>query len=107
VELAKSGMIVLPCGAGKTLLGISVACKIKKDTLIICSGEVAVEQWRREILKWTSEVQPDQIVALTSRTDKNWKRNPKDERGKILISSYPYLTSKLIVNTDKSGFAEY
>lgn len=65
--MAKSGMIVLPCGAGKTLLAISVACKIKKDTLIICSGEVAVEQWRREILKWTSQVNPDQVVAFTRK----------------------------------------
>ena len=46
-DMAKSGVIVLPCGAGKTLLGISVACKIKKETLIICSGEVGVEQWKR------------------------------------------------------------
>jgi superfamily II DNA or RNA helicase len=46
-ELAKSGLIVLPCGAGKTLLGISACCKIKKDTLIVCSGDVLVEQWRR------------------------------------------------------------
>lgn len=36
---AKSGYIVLPCGAGKTLLGISILCKVKKETLIVCSSD--------------------------------------------------------------------
>lgn len=105
-ELAKSGLIVLPCGAGKTLLGISTCCKIKKDTLIVCSGDVLVEQWRREILKWTSEIHPDQITVLTSRTDKFFKFNPKDDRGMILISTYSYLANKLMDKRDGS-FREY
>lgn len=36
---AKSGYIVLPCGAGKTLLGIAICSKIKKETLIVCSSD--------------------------------------------------------------------
>lgn len=106
-ELAKSGLIVLPCGAGKTLLGISTCCRIKKDTLIVCSGDVLVEQWRREILKWTSEIHPDQIAVLTSRTDKFFKFNHKDDRGMILISTYVYLTSKLTGEKHEGGFREY
>lgn len=105
-ELAKSGLIVLPCGAGKTLLGISTCCKIKKDTLIVCSGDVLVEQWKREILKWTSEIHPDQIGVLTSRTDRFFKFNVKEERGMILISTYSYLANKLMNKQDHS-FREY
>ena len=35
---ARSGIIVLPCGAGKTLVGITAACTIKKSTLILCTS---------------------------------------------------------------------
>jgi DNA excision repair protein ERCC-3 len=45
--VAKSGYIVLPCGAGKTLLGISICCKIKKETLIVCSSDAGCDQWKR------------------------------------------------------------
>lgn len=33
---ARSGVIVLPCGAGKSLVGITAACTIKKSTLVLC-----------------------------------------------------------------------
>lgn len=40
---ARSGIIVLPCGAGKTLVGIAAAAQIKKSILILCTSGVAVE----------------------------------------------------------------
>ena len=40
---ARSGIIVLPCGAGKTLTGIKAAEQIKKNTLVLCQSGVAVE----------------------------------------------------------------
>lgn len=43
---ARSGIIVLPCGAGKTLVGITAAQTIKKSTLVVCTSNVAVEQVR-------------------------------------------------------------
>jgi DNA excision repair protein ERCC-3 len=51
---ARSGVIVLPCGAGKTLVGITAACTIKKSTIILCSSGVAVEQWRSELYAWAN-----------------------------------------------------
>lgn len=36
---SRSGYVVLPCGAGKTLLGISILCKIKREALIVCSSD--------------------------------------------------------------------
>lgn len=44
---ARSGIIVLPCGAGKTLTGIVAASYIKKSTLVLCNSTVSVEQWRQ------------------------------------------------------------
>lgn len=40
---ARSGVIVLPCGAGKTLAGILAACTLKKSTMILCTSGVSVE----------------------------------------------------------------
>jgi DNA excision repair protein ERCC-3 len=40
---ARSGVIVLPCGAGKTLTGITACATIKKPTMVLCSSGVAVE----------------------------------------------------------------
>ena len=40
---ARSGIIVLPCGAGKTLTGITAICTIKKSTMILCTSGVSVE----------------------------------------------------------------
>lgn len=45
---ARSGIIVLPCGAGKTLTGILAAHAIKKSTLVLTNTNVSVEQWRKQ-----------------------------------------------------------
>ena len=62
---AKSGLIVLPCGAGKTLVGITAACTVKKGVVVLCTSSMSVVQWRQEFLKW-SNINPDDIVAFTS-----------------------------------------
>ena len=40
-ERARSGLIVLPCGAGKTLTGIAAACTIKKSTIVVCNSQTS------------------------------------------------------------------
>lgn len=62
---ARSGIIVLPCGAGKTLVGITAACTIKKSVLILCTSSVAVLQWKQQFLQW-STIQDRQIAVFTS-----------------------------------------
>jgi DNA excision repair protein ERCC-3 len=44
-----SGVIVLPCGAGKTLIGLGVMEKVSSHTLIIATNTAAVHQWMNEI----------------------------------------------------------
>ena len=48
-----SGVIVLPCGAGKTIVGLAAMALLQKSTLILTTSTTAVEQWRREILDKT------------------------------------------------------
>ncbi|KAH7354224.1 DNA repair helicase rad25 [Plectosphaerella cucumerina] len=64
---AKSGIIVLPCGAGKTLVGITAACTVKKGVIVLCTSSMSVYQWRNEFLKW-SNIKPEDIEAFTSES---------------------------------------
>jgi DNA excision repair protein ERCC-3 len=51
---ARSGIIVLPCGAGKSLTGVTAATTIKKSTVILCINNVSVLQWKKEFERWTT-----------------------------------------------------
>ncbi|KAI8719655.1 DNA helicase [Fusarium sp. LHS14.1] len=64
---AKSGIIVLPCGAGKTLVGITAACTIKKSVIVLCTSSVSAVQWRNEFLKW-SNINPASITTFTAES---------------------------------------
>jgi DNA excision repair protein ERCC-3 len=52
-----SGVIVLPCGAGKTMVGMGVMAALQTATLILCPSTVAVRQWIAELLEKTSLTQ--------------------------------------------------
>ncbi len=49
-----SGVVVLPCGAGKTLVGAAAMADTKTTTLILVTNTVSARQWRDELLKRTS-----------------------------------------------------
>ena len=49
-----SGVIVLPCGAGKTMVGMGVMAALQTATLILCPSTVAVRQWIAELLNKTT-----------------------------------------------------
>ncbi|MDR0330959.1 MAG: DEAD/DEAH box helicase [Chitinispirillales bacterium] len=49
-----SGVVVLPCGAGKTVVGIYAMSLLKRRTLILVTNVTAAHQWKREILDKTS-----------------------------------------------------
>jgi DNA excision repair protein ERCC-3 len=49
-----SGVVVLPCGAGKTLVGAAVMAEAQSTTLILVTNTVAARQWRDELIKRTS-----------------------------------------------------
>ena len=83
---AKSGIIVLPCGAGKTLVGITAACTIRKGTVILCTSSMSVVQWRNEFLKW-SNINPNDIAIFTSDHKEKFSRNTG-----IIVSTYSMVT---------------
>ncbi|MDJ0520679.1 MAG: DEAD/DEAH box helicase [Planctomycetota bacterium] len=77
-----SGVIVLPCGAGKTIVGIGAMARIGRKTLILTTNHTAVNQWRRELLDKT-ELTEDDIGEYTGVV--------KEVRP-VTISTYQILT---------------
>lgn len=53
------GVIVLPCGAGKTVVALAAMAAVQQHTLIVCNNQTAVNQWVREILEKTSLTEED------------------------------------------------
>ncbi|VAH63008.1 unnamed protein product [Triticum turgidum subsp. durum] len=62
---ARSGIIVLPCGAGKSLVGVSAACRIKKSCLCLATNAVSVDQWAFQFKLW-STIRDEHISRFTS-----------------------------------------
>ncbi|MHA1938242.1 MAG: DNA repair helicase XPB [Candidatus Thorarchaeota archaeon] len=59
-----SGVVVLPCGAGKTMVGMGVIDKLQTATLILCPNVIAVRQWIQELLDKT-DLKPEDIGEYT------------------------------------------
>ncbi|ODV82138.1 DNA helicase [Suhomyces tanzawaensis NRRL Y-17324] len=79
---ARSGIIVLPCGAGKTLVGITAACTIRKSVIVLCTSSVSVMQWRQQFLQWCT-IQPENVAVFTSEN----KEMFTSESG-LVVSTY-------------------
>src|SRR5205807_3670305 len=62
-----SGVVVLPCGAGKTIVGIAAMALLQRHTLILTTSVTAVKQWRREILDKT-DLKEEQVAEYTGET---------------------------------------
>jgi DNA excision repair protein ERCC-3 len=62
-----SGVIVLPCGAGKTIVGLAAMALMQKSTLVLTTGITAVKQWHRELLERTT-LGEDQIAEYTGES---------------------------------------
>jgi DNA excision repair protein ERCC-3 len=62
-----SGVVVLPCGAGKTIVGIAAMALCGRSTLVLTTSITAVKQWRREILDKT-DLTEDQVAEYTGET---------------------------------------
>ncbi|MCZ8511402.1 DEAD/DEAH box helicase [Paenibacillus filicis] len=77
-----SGVIVLPCGAGKTVIGIAAMGKLGCATLILTSNSTSVRQWKREILDKT-EITEEMVGEYTG--------SGKEVRP-ITIATYQMLT---------------
>ncbi|KAL9650647.1 hypothetical protein ABK040_016364 [Willaertia magna] len=95
---ARSGIIVLPCGAGKTLVGVTAGCTVKKHTLVLCINNVSIFQWKNQFKLW-STIDESRVVVFTSA---HKDPLPKDEDPIIIITSYTMLTHE----GNRSGVAK-
>ncbi len=79
-----SGVVVLPCGAGKTIIGMAAMSAVKRRTLILVTNIVALRQWKREILDKTN-LQEDHVCEYSGE---------RKEIGPVTIATYQILTSR-------------
>ncbi|KAG2192575.1 hypothetical protein INT47_006207 [Mucor saturninus] len=98
---ARSGIIVLPCGAGKTLVGITAACTIKKSCLVLCTSSVSVMQWKQQFLQWSS-IKENQVAVFTS----DCKEKFSGASG-IVISTYSMVANKRKRSYDAQKMMEF
>jgi DNA excision repair protein ERCC-3 len=79
-----SGVVVLPCGAGKTLVGAGAMAGTKTTTLILVTNTVSARQWRDELLRRTS-LTPEEIGEYSGQVK---------EIKPVTIATYQILTAK-------------
>lgn len=79
-----SGVVVLPCGAGKTLVGALAMYRAQATTLILVTNTVSARQWRDELLRRT-ELTPDEIGEYSGS---------KKEIRPVTIATYQVMTTK-------------
>ena len=79
-----SGVVVLPCGAGKTLVGAAAMAQAQATTLILVTNTVSAHQWRTELLKRTT---------LTEAEIGEYSGQRKEIRP-VTIATYQVMTTK-------------
>ncbi len=79
-----SGVVVLPCGAGKTIVGAAAMAHAKATTLILVTNTVAARQWREELLRRTT-LNEDEIGEYSGA---------KKEIRPVTIATYQVMTKK-------------
>ncbi len=79
-----SGVLVLPCGAGKTIIGMEAMARAQMQTLIVVTGITAARQWKRELLDKTTLTE-DQVGEYSGE---NKEIRP------VTIATYQILTAR-------------
>jgi DNA excision repair protein ERCC-3 len=77
-----SGVLVLPCGAGKTVIGLGTICRLQTATLILTTNTTSVRQWVNELLDKTT-IDPEQVGVYTGE---------QKEVRPITVATYQILT---------------
>jgi DNA excision repair protein ERCC-3 len=89
-----SGVIVLPCGAGKTIVGIGVMGKIQAETLVLVTNTLSIRQWYQELTDKTT-IPPEDIGEYSGE---------RKEIKPITIATYNILTYRKKKGEDFSHF---
>ena len=91
-----SGVVVLPCGAGKTIVGMATMAQVQRATLILTPNTVAVRQWISEILDKT-DIPPEMIGEYTG---------DRKQIAPITVSTYQILTYRRSNENEENGSSE-
>jgi len=83
-HLGGSGVVVLPCGAGKTLVGAGAMAQTSRTTLILVTNTVSARQWKDELIRRTS-LDQDEIGEYSGT---------RKEIRPVTIATYQVLTTK-------------
>ena len=81
-ERGGSGVVVLPCGAGKTIVGLAAMELVGQTALVLTTSLTAVRQWRRELLDKTT-LRPADIAEYTGE---------RKDTGPVTLTTYQILT---------------
>ncbi len=81
---ASGGIVLLPCGAGKTLVGIAAAARFQARTLVLCPGRTNAAQWERAFHTWT-DLPPDAVGVFDGSKQRLYP---------ITIATYQALTAR-------------
>jgi len=79
-----SGVVVLPCGAGKTIVGAAAMARVQSTTLILVTNTVSARQWRDELIRRTTLTE-DEIGEYSGA---------RKEIRPVTIATYQVLTTK-------------
>ncbi|GIQ87973.1 helicase Ercc3, partial [Kipferlia bialata] len=92
-DVARSGIVCLPCGAGKTLVGVAAMARLGRCCLILCKHTISVHQWRNQIALF-STVPDSCIFTFTSGSRSRFDA----DKHSIVISTY----SMVVASTQRS-----
>jgi DNA excision repair protein ERCC-3 len=81
-ERGGSGVIALPCGSGKTIVGLAAMAAVGQSTLVLTTSLTSVRQWRREIADKTT-LSADQVAEYTGE---------KKDVGPVTLTTYQVMT---------------
>ena len=79
-----SGVVVLPCGAGKTVVGAAAMARARCTTLILVTNTVSARQWKDELVRRTT-LTPDEIGEYSGS---------RKEVRPVTIATYQVITTK-------------
>ena len=91
----RSGMVVLPCGAGKTITGLGVLAAVGRSAVVVAPNKESVNQWRAALLQHTT-VHGFRIKVLTSdvQDDVSKTRGTHTVGGVILLTTFSMLSQR-------------
>lgn len=107
-EPPHAGILVLPCGFGKTVVSIAIAASLGRRTMVVVHKEFLLEQWRERIAQFLPgatigivqgprcEIDKDFVIAMVqSLSTKDYDSNAFDSIGTIVVDEAHHMAARL------------